>query len=76
MSSSYNRRHPRLSLDQYKQLIRIHQNRKQLARGVFSKFVRELGVPQSTVATCLRRGVKRYDYILWKSGDDCAIERG
>lgn len=65
---NYNRRNPRISFDQYVMLMKLRKVRDEVERGTFQKLVREWGVPQSTLSTAVNRGIKLYDYKLWKSG--------
>jgi hypothetical protein len=65
--SRYN---PRLSFDQYKIVL---QRKKHAAdeceRVRYKDLVKEWGVRQSVIGTALRKGIKQYDYILWKRGE-------
>jgi hypothetical protein len=62
--SRYN---PRLSFEQY---LVVLQRKKQAAdeceRVRYKDLVKEWGVRQSVIGTALRRGIKQYDYQLWK----------
>lgn len=65
--SRYN---PRLSLEQYKIVLK----RKKLAREEnervrYKDLVKEWGIRQSVIGTAIRRGIKQYDYVLWKQGE-------
>jgi len=65
--SRYN---PRLSFDQYKIVLK----RKKLAREEnervrYKDLVKEWGIRQSVIGTAIRRGIKQYDYVLWKQGE-------
>lgn len=62
--SRYN---PRLSMEQYRILL----ERKRIAaaneeRVRYKDLTREWGVRQSVIGTALRRGIKQYDYRIWK----------
>ena len=39
------------------------------ARVRYSDLVKEWGIRQSVIGTALQRGIKQYDYILWKQGE-------
>jgi hypothetical protein len=65
--SRYN---PRLSFEQYKIVLK----RKKLAREEnervrYKDLVQEWGIRQSVIGTAIRRGIKQYDYVLWKQGE-------
>ena len=65
--SRYN---PRLSFEQYKIVLQ----RKKLAREEnervrYKDLVKEWGIRQSVIGTAIRRGIKQYDYVLWKQGE-------
>lgn len=66
---TYGRHNPRITLEQYVQLLGLKRERERVEYGAFQKLVEEWGVPQSTLSTAVCRGIKRYDYKLWKSGD-------
>lgn len=61
---TYGRHNPRITFDQYLKLVEVKRSRE---RGMFQRLVREWGVPQSTVSTAVRRGIKMYEYRIWKS---------
>jgi hypothetical protein len=65
--SRYN---PRLSFEQYKIVLK----RKKLAREEnervrYKDLVKEWGIRQFVIGTAIRRGIKQYDYVLWKQGE-------
>ncbi len=65
--SRYN---PRLSFEQYKIVLK----RKKLAKAEnervrYKDLVKEWGIRQSVIGTAIRRGIKQYDYVLWKQGE-------
>ena len=58
-----------LSLDQYKVLL----ERKRIAhanndRVPLKDLVEAWGIKQHHMATAVHRGIKQYDYIIWKEG--------
>ena len=60
---------PRLSMEQYRILL----DRKRVAaaneeRVRYKDLTQAWGVRQSVIGTALRRGIKQYDYRLWKEG--------
>ena len=62
--SRYN---PRLSMEQYRILL----ERKRIAaaneeRVRYKDLTSEWGVRQSVIGTALRRGIKQYDFRIWK----------
>jgi hypothetical protein len=69
---TYGRYNPRITFDQYVMLMKLREA-TELERGTFQKLVREWGVPQSTLSTAVNRGIKTYEYKLWKQGAEmCA----
>ena len=64
---TYGKNNPRLTFDQYVMLMRLREA-PEVKRGTFQMLVRNWGVPQSTLATAVSRGIKAYDYRLWKQG--------
>lgn len=65
---SYGRYNPRITMEQYVQLLRLKREGDNVERGEFQKLVKQWGIPQSTLSTAVHRGIKCYDYKLWKSG--------
>lgn len=65
---TYGRYNPRISFDQYVQLLDMKRERDEIERGAFQQLVKKWGIPQSTLSTAVCRGIKAYDYKLWKSG--------
>lgn len=67
---TYGRYNPRITLEQYVQLLRLkqEQEREGVRDGTFQRLVEQWGVPQSTVSTAVCRGIKSYDYKILKSG--------
>lgn len=65
----------RLSFDQYRVLL----DRKQKAterheRVRYKDLIEAWGVRQSVIGTALQRGIKQYDYILWKQGKENSLQ--
>ena len=57
----------RLSLEQYQLLL--YRKRKAKANGErirYKDLIELWGIRQSVIGTALQRGIKQYDYILWK----------
>ena len=64
------RYNPRLSFEQYLIVLeRKHKAAAERARVRYSDLVKEWGIRQSVIGTALHRGIKQYDYILWKQGE-------
>lgn len=58
-----------LSYDQYKFLLeRKAEAKKGNGRVKYKDLVKEWGIKQHYMATAMHRGIKQYDYILWKQG--------
>lgn len=65
--SRYN---PRLSFEQYKIVLQRKKKAKANHERVrYRDLVREWGIRQSVIGTALQKGIKQYDYILWKQGE-------
>ena len=57
----------RLSLEQYQLLLYRKKKAKANGERIRYKDLIELwGIRQSVIGTALQRGIKQYDYILWK----------
>jgi hypothetical protein len=60
----------RLSFEQYQLLLYRKRKAKANNERVRYKDLIELwGVRQSVIGTALQRGIKQYDYVLWKQGE-------
>ena len=60
----------RLSLDQYKLLLERKRQAEQNQRRIrYSDLVKAWNIRQSVIGTALQRGIKQYDYVLWKRGE-------
>jgi hypothetical protein len=65
--SRYN---PRLSFEQYKIVLQRKKKAKEENERVrYKDLILECGVRQSVIGTALQKGIKQYDYILWKQGE-------
>ena len=60
----------RLSLAQYQLLLyRKKKARENNERIRYKDLIEAWGVRQSVIGTALQRGIKQYDYVLWKRGE-------
>ena len=60
----------RLTFEQYQLLLYRKRKAKANNERVRYKDLIELwGVRQSVIGTALQRGIKQYDYVLWKQGE-------
>lgn len=61
---------PKLTFEQYKVLLsrkkHAHANSKRVR---YKDLVKEWGVQEHCMATAVHRGIKQYDYILWKQSE-------
>ena len=58
---------PVMTIEQYKKILELKKI-KRLADKSYTELAEEFGVNRSTVLNALHRGIKRYDYALWKEG--------
>jgi len=65
---SYGRYNPRITMEQYVQLLLLRREGDNVERGELQKLVKQWGIPQTTLSTAVHRGIKCYDYKLRKSG--------
>jgi len=57
----------RLSIEQYKVLLERKREAEAECRRIrYRDLVQAWGVRQSVIGTALQRGIKQYDYKLWK----------
>lgn len=61
----------RLSFEQYQLLLDRKREATEMQKRIRYKDLTEAwGVRQSVIGTALQRGIKQYDYLLWKLGKD------
>lgn len=61
----------RLSFEQYQLLLdRKREATERQKRIRYKDLTEAWGVRQSVIGTALQRGIKQYDYLLWKLGKD------
>jgi hypothetical protein len=61
---------PKLTFEQYKVLVeRKKHARANLERVKYKDLVDEWGIQQYYMDTAVNRGIKQYDYLLWKAGE-------
>jgi len=64
---------PKITFDQYKEILRLKeekQGKDRPKRGTleltYAKLGGKFGVRSSVIVDAARRGIKRYDYQIWK----------
>lgn len=61
---------PKISLDQYKQILDLKKSKQgPIKEMTYAFLAKKLGLRASTVINAARKGIKRYDYQLWKEGE-------
>jgi len=64
----------RLSFEQYQVLLdRKQQATERHERVRYKDLIESWGIRQSVIGTALQRGIKQYDYILWKQGKEDSL---
>lgn len=56
--------HPKLTLEQYKHAIECKRKRDEIP--TMNDLGKQWGVSGSTIVSALRKGIKRYDYIIMR----------
>jgi DNA invertase Pin-like site-specific DNA recombinase len=64
---------PAMTYEQYKQIIEL-KRLKELGGKHYTVLARELGLRGGTVINAARKGIKRYDYAMWRERQE--QERG
>lgn len=65
----------RLSFEQYQLLLDRKRDAKERQKRIRYKDLTEAwGIRQSVIGTALQRGIKQYDYILWKQGKENSLQ--
>jgi hypothetical protein len=60
----------RLTFEQYQVLLDRKREAKESHQRIrYKDLTKAWGVRQSVIGTALQRGIKQYDYILWKQGE-------
>ena len=54
-----------MTYEQYKEIVALRELKKQHLK-TYVQLAKELGLGVSTVTSAARKGIKRYDYALWK----------
>jgi len=54
-------------------LERKHKAAAERERVRYKDLVKEWGIRQSVIGTALQRGIKQYDYILWKMSKENSL---
>ena len=68
------RYNPRLSFEQYLIVLeRKHKAAAERERVRYKDLVKEWGVRQSVIGTALKRGIKQYEYRIWKEGKENSL---
>lgn len=58
---------PKITLDQYRKILELKNSKQGPVKQMSYAFLaKELGLLPSAVINAARRGIKRYDYQLWK----------
>ena len=56
---------PAMTYEQYKQIVELRELKKKCTKS-YVQLAKELGIGVTTVTSAARKGIKRYDYMLWK----------
>jgi len=56
---------PTITFEQYKQILEL-KRLKEYGKKSYTTLAKELGLRGGTVLSAVRKGIKRYDYALWK----------
>lgn len=56
---------PSMTLDQYREIVKLRKL-KELGSRSYMDLAKELKIRPGTVINAARKGIKRYDYVLWK----------
>lgn len=68
------RYNPRLSFEQYLIVLeRKHKAAAERERVRYKDLVKEWGIRQSVIGTALKRGIKQYEYRIWKEGKENSL---
>ena len=65
----------RLSLEQYQLLLYRKQKAKANGERIrYKDLIEAWSIRQSVIGTALQRGIKQYDYILWKMSKENSLQ--
>lgn len=56
---------PAMTYEQYKEIVALRELKKKHLK-TYVQLAKELGLGVGTVTSAARKGVKRYDYAMWK----------
>jgi len=63
------RKTPKITFDQYKLILKTKAD-VSAGRGRIIRLSKELNLAQSTVSTAICRGIRQYDYRIWKESGE------
>ena len=69
---------PKITLDQYREILRIKNEkrgqrpRKETKELTYAKLGGKFGLRPHTIVNAAKRGIKRYDYEIWKEQSQSA----
>ena len=56
---------PLITMEQYKKILEL-KRLKEIGKKPYTALAEELGLRGGTVLSAVRKGIKRYDYAIWK----------
>ena len=59
---------PKVTYEQYKKIMELKHSKDRVREMTYAFLAKELGLRPSSVVNAARRGIKRYDYRMWKEG--------
>jgi hypothetical protein len=67
---------PKITLEQYKEILKVKEQKKgdRPKKGTmeltYAKLGGKLGLRPCTIVSAAKKGIKRYDYIIWKESQE------
>ena len=55
-----------MTLEQYKEIMKLKKEKERVSELTYAKLGGKLGLRPSTIVNAARKGIKRYDYQIWK----------
>lgn len=56
----------KITLEQYKEIMQLKKEKERVSELTYARLGKKLGLRPSTIINAARRGIKKYDYQIWK----------
>lgn len=57
---------PKMTYEQYKEIVDLKKAKERVSELTYARLGKKFGLRPSTIVNAARKGIKRYDYQIWK----------